>query len=119
MGDSNYFGPSPSQPLSRNEALLMKIQAAIENGGGGGGGGGTTFKVVESLPESDISTSTIYLIRSSSEGEEDIYSEFVYIDNKWERLGTHQDGTGIDYSKLEGKPGEVDDSYIDDLFNDD
>lgn len=118
MGDSNYFGPSPSQPLSRNEALLMKIQAAIENGGGGGGGGGTAFKIVDSLPESDISPSTIYLIRSSSEGENDIYSEWVYINNKWERLGTHQDGTGIDYENLSGKPGEIDNNYIDNLFND-
>lgn len=106
-----------NEPLSRIEELVMQIR---DNGGGGGGGGDVSvgFKVVDVLPTSDISPTTIYLVRSSSTGENDVYSEWVYINNKWERLGTHQDGTGIDYSNLEGKPGEVDDSYIDDLFND-
>lgn len=45
-----------------------------------------TIQVVEALPSTGISYSTIYLVLS---GEEDksLYTEYIYIDNKWEKLG--------------------------------
>ena len=47
------------------------------------------FKIVTSLPTEDISDSTIYLINT---GEEDniFYTEYVYIDNSWEKFGTQK-----------------------------
>ena len=44
--------------------------------------------VVDALPTSDISTTTIYLVRSG-EGEttSDIYTEYIYVNNTWEILG--------------------------------
>lgn len=45
-----------------------------------------TIQVVEALPSTGISYSTIYLVLS---GEEDrsLYTEYIYVDNKWEKLG--------------------------------
>lgn len=69
---------------------------------GGGGGGGLSkkdldaitskifkFKIVTSLPTEDISDSTIYLINTGEE-EDNFYTEYVYIDNDWEKFGTQK-----------------------------
>lgn len=137
MSDSTYHGPSPNQPLSRNEeiiqdtldgkvtqiiplsrieVLLLKLQALVEAGGGGGGGGIKLLKVNE-LPAIGDS-STVYLVRSDIEGEEDTYTEYIYLDGSWEKFGHYQDGTGIDYNKLSGKPNGIDKDFIDSLFDD-
>lgn len=46
------------------------------------------IKVVDALPTSDISLTTIYLVRDGAEETEDMYSEWIYINEKWELLGT-------------------------------
>ena len=52
------------------------------------------IKVVEELPTKDISTTTIYLVpRQDSEGS-NVYEEYIYVDKKWELIGT----TDIDLS---------------------
>lgn len=69
---------------------------------GGGGGGGLSkkdldaitskifkFKIVTSLPTEDISDSTIYLINTGEE-EDNFYTEYVYVDNNWEKFGTQK-----------------------------
>lgn len=69
---------------------------------GGGGGGGLSkkdldaitskifkFKIVTSLPIEDISDSTIYLINTGEE-EDNFYTEYVYVDNNWEKFGTQK-----------------------------
>ncbi len=43
--------------------------------------------VVNELPTENISGSTIYLLASGSE-ESNIFTEYIYIDNCWEKLGT-------------------------------
>lgn len=48
------------------------------------------FEVVNSLPTTDISTSTIYLIAKSSAGTDNVYTEYAYINNNWEILGDTQ-----------------------------
>lgn len=47
------------------------------------------FKVVDSLPTSDILSDKIYLIKSSEQGESNIYTEYTYINNSWEILGEY------------------------------
>lgn len=48
----------------------------------------TEFKVVQTLPTSDISTSTIYLVPSEHPGEENIYDEYIYVNGDWEHIGS-------------------------------
>lgn len=50
--------------------------------------------VVETLPTTDISTSTIYLVRRIKEEENNIYDEYIYIDDNWELIGS----TDVDLS---------------------
>ena len=44
------------------------------------------ISVVNSLPASEISTTTVYLVSSSSENQ-NLYTEYIYVDGKWEKLG--------------------------------
>ena len=46
------------------------------------------IKVVSQLPTEDISTTTIYLISAESTSSDDIYDEYIYVDNKWEKIGS-------------------------------
>jgi len=45
------------------------------------------IKVVDSLPVSEISTTTIYLLRNSEDETGNLYDEYIYT-NDWEKLGT-------------------------------
>lgn len=46
----------------------------------------TLYKVVSSLPTSDIDTTKIYLVKDSST-DGNLYSEYMYVDGNWEKLG--------------------------------
>lgn len=48
------------------------------------------FLIVQTLPTTDIQTNVIYLVPKSPSGTNDIYNEYVYINNSWEMLGTTQ-----------------------------
>lgn len=54
----------------------------------------TNFQIVDSLPTENISTSTIYLVPSTKPEAENIYDEYIYVNNKWEHIGS----TSIDLS---------------------
>lgn len=47
--------------------------------------------VVDDLPESEISASTIYLLKNSNESTNNLYSEYIYVttgtQGQWEKLG--------------------------------
>lgn len=45
------------------------------------------IKVVSALPTSDISTTTIYLLVSTSSKTGNLYTEYIYVNSKWEQLG--------------------------------
>lgn len=45
------------------------------------------FKIVEELPKIG-EESTVYLIRNGAEEGDDLYLEYIYIDNRYELLGT-------------------------------
>lgn len=47
-----------------------------------------TLEIVEELPVSDISTTTIYLVPVS--GQTNVYMQYAYINNDWAQLGTTQ-----------------------------
>ena len=45
-------------------------------------------EVVAELPTTDISTDTIYLVPSSSSQTQNVYDEYLYINNAWELIGS-------------------------------
>lgn len=48
-----------------------------------------SISVVTELPATDISTTTIYLLKTGSETN-NLYTEYIYVDSKWETLGTQK-----------------------------
>lgn len=54
---------------------------------------GISFEIVQVLPATG-DAGTIYLILSSSGATGDIYDEYIYINNAWEKIGT----TAVDLS---------------------
>ena len=55
---------------------------------------GMHFEIVQTLPVSDIDPSVIYLILNGESQEENIYDEYIYVNDAWELIGT----TKIDLS---------------------
>ena len=45
-------------------------------------------EIVESLPTTDIDPNTIYMILSGTSATENVYNEFMYVNNAWELIGT-------------------------------
>lgn len=50
----------------------------------------TLFKVVSALPEEGIDTTKIYLVESTEEGENNSYTEYMYVNSAWEKLGEYR-----------------------------
>lgn len=55
--------------------------------------------VVETLPTTDISTDTIYFVPKTTSGTDNIYSEYIYVNGKWELIGD----TEVDLSEYLAK----------------
>lgn len=65
-------------------------------------------KIVSELPTTDISATSIYLVRDvNATDTKNEYNEYMYINNNWERLDATQDSTDVD---------QITDSSIGDLF---
>lgn len=58
------------------------------------------IKVVQTLPSSNISPTTIYLVPSDSESS-DIYKEYIYVNTNWELLGIQKSDLLNYYNKTE------------------
>lgn len=50
------------------------------------------IKVCEALPDLNISKTTVYLLRSPKGETNNLYDEYIYVDSKWEKLGTQTVG---------------------------
>lgn len=59
-----------------------------------------SMKVLPSKPETG-ETNIIYLIPSSSQTSDNIYDEWIYVDNKWEKIGSTQADLTNYYTKEE------------------
>lgn len=70
---ANYYLKSDTYTKAEVDALLSVL-----------GTGG--FEVVESLPEENISKKTIYLLEREEPGTNNVYEEYIYV-NDWERIG--------------------------------
>lgn len=59
----------------------------------------TLYKVVPSLPTSGIDATKIYLVKDSSV-DGNLYSEYMYVDEKWEKLGNFRSSVDLEpYAK--------------------
>lgn len=45
------------------------------------------IQVVDGLPASNISSTTVYLVPSKTVLDDNLYTEYIYVNNKWETLG--------------------------------
>jgi len=55
--------------------------------------------IVQTLPTQDIATDTIYMVPKSTPGTQNVYDEYMYINNSWEKIGD----TEIDLSNYIAK----------------
>lgn len=60
-------------------------------------------EIVESLPTTDIDPNTIYMILSGTSATENVYNEYMYVNNAWELIGTSATDLTNYYTK-----GEID-----------
>lgn len=72
----NYY--TKAQIDTKVEALEGKISAIPK----------FAISVVDDLPTSDISATTIYLKKTSTTETGNLYTEYIYVDGAWESLGT-------------------------------
>lgn len=56
----------------------------------------TVFRVVTELPTQDIEENKIYLVPGEDEKENNIYTEYLYVDGKWEILGEYRAEFNVD-----------------------
>lgn len=67
------------------------------------------YIIADSLPTSDIQTNKIYLVRNASGADNNIYTEYAYINNTWEKIGEYK--ADVDLSNYYNK------TQTDDLLN--
>lgn len=70
----------------------------------------TLFKVVDSLPTSDIDTTKIYIVASETTGTNNAYTEYVYVNSAWEKVGEYQ--ASVDLSEYVKTQNYVTNSVI-------
>ena len=78
---TNYYLKSQTYTQAEVDALISAIVTL-------------NILVVQTLPTQDISTTTIYLVPKQTPETQDIYDEYIYVNNAWEHIGT----TEIDLS---------------------
>ena len=66
------------------------------------------FQAVSELPTQNINASKVYLVPSDTTGEENIYTEYIYVNDNWEILGQYKSNVDLSgYKTLEGCPTVV------------
>lgn len=49
---------------------------------------GLSVEIVQELPSTDISSDKLYLVPNSSSSADNIYDEYIYVNNAWENIGS-------------------------------
>lgn len=81
---ANYYLKSETYAKEEVEALIATISTM-------------TMKIVTALPETDISTTTIYLVKSGTNS----YDEYIYVDGVWAKIGSTEINLEDYYTKTE------------------
>lgn len=95
IGQYNGSEPKTINIQAATEEYVKQLISTIQT---------ASFEVVDSLPESDIKSNAIYLVPSNISGLNNIYDEYIYVNDKWELIGN----TSIDLSQYATK------EYVDD-----
>lgn len=74
-GLTNYYKKSETYTQSEVDALVSAIPKF-------------SIEVVNALPTTDISSTTVYLLKTSTTETGNLYTEYIYVNNAWESLGT-------------------------------
>lgn len=85
---TNYYLKSETYTQAEVDALISAIVTL-------------NILVVQTLPTQDISTTTIYLVPKQTAETQDIYDEYIYVNNAWELIGTTQIDLSNYYTKTE------------------
>lgn len=73
------------------------------------------YEIVDALPTNDINTNKIYILLVQSTDTNNVYTEYIYIDDEWKELRTFK--TNIDLKNVLSKE-EAKDTYVTkSLFN--
>ena len=56
----------------------------------------TLYLVVSSLPTENIQDNKIYLVKSNTSGDTNVYIEYAYVGNNWEELGKYKSEVNLD-----------------------
>ena len=93
-------GVKIEEEYTSEQEVQDKIQEITEQTSSGSTTPKFSIKVVTELATTNISSTTIYLLKT---GEEDsnLYSEYIYVNNKWELLGTQKMDLSNYYTKEE------------------
>lgn len=86
--DTAISSTSTNSVAAGAKAVYDYVTAAIANLGS------LSAKIVNTLPTSGQKTNVIYLLTKSTAAVQNAYDEYMWIDNKWELIGT----TAVDLS---------------------
>ena len=78
--DAGYLTSHQSLDNYATKSYVEQVVAGIETGA-------LKRRVVSSLPTTGIDENTIYMVANSGSGN-DVYDEYLYVNNKWERIGS-------------------------------
>lgn len=92
IGRSNGIASLDSEGKLPYEQLppLKSINGTPITGSGDIGIDLTLYKIVRELPSEGIDPDKIYLVLSDDSVDNNIYTEYVYVDGDWEELGTYK-----------------------------
>ena len=93
-------GVKIEEEYTSEQEVQDKIQEITENINSGSTTPKFNIKVVDKLPTTNISETTIYLLRTGEE-EDNMYSEYIYVNDDWELLGTQKLDLSNYYNKQE------------------
>ena len=71
---ANYYLKSETYTQAQVDALIGAISTI-------------SIEVVQTLPTQDIKTNTIYLVPKQTAGTQNVYDEYIYVNNAWELIG--------------------------------
>jgi len=85
---TNYYKKSETYTQAEVDALISAIVTL-------------NVLVVQTLPTQDISTTTIYLVPKATAETQDIYDEYIYVNNAWEHIGSTEIDLSNYYTKTQ------------------
>lgn len=115
IGDLKVDGSS----VSKTNIHTLFNSIANVSGGSGEGGGTTTiiqtvelYEVVDKLPTSGIDDNKMYVVPSIKPENGNLFDEYIYVNEKWEKIGAFQADNYLTIDQVEGLiEGALDNYY--------